>query len=209
MKVILIVIGSVIALIAVFIVWRLIATFRATDRRNRLIIEQIAPIVELLKAGKSPAEAELLRYAARSDTRRALYEALEPMGKESLFPSQYMTLEAAAEADMVFWLLHPNELGSVPDSIELMARVKRQHEGMDLEYFVYRFRMLEPHWLAQDGWTVGISGPYLENAALYAWAAGTFSTFEKYDSKTPEEHVDWLHATMNRKGAYANLCVRT
>ncbi len=209
MKVLLIAVGSIIALIVLFIVWRLIATFRATDRRNTLIIEQMTPIIEMLKAGKSPDESELRPYARRTDTRRALYEALKEQGKESLFPGEYMTLEAAAEADMVFWLLHPNELGCVPDAIELMARVRKEHEGMDLEYFVYRYRMIEPHWAARDGWTVGISGPYLKDSPLYTWAPGTFSTFEKYDSKTPEEHVNWLHETMNKKGMYANLCMRT
>ncbi len=209
MKVFLIVVGSVIALIVLFIVWRLIATFRATGTRNRLIDEQMAPIVEKLKAGREPNESELLSYAIRPDTRRALHEALVEHDRESLFPKEYMTPEAAAEADMVFWLLHPNELGSVPDSIELTTRVKREREGMDLEYFVYRFRMNEPHWAAKDGWTVGVSGPYLKDAPLYSWAPGTFSTFEKYDEKTPEEHVNRVHEAMEKKGMYTNLCERT
>lgn len=205
MTILLIIVGSVLGLIVLFVVWRLIATVRATGKRDRLIYGHVAPIVDALNAGLTPDEKEIARLAQRKDTRRALYEALKEHGKEAHFPRRYLNVEAAAEADMVYWLLHPNELGSAPDEIELMTRVKRREEGVEIEYFVYRYRMHEPHWAAADGWTVGISGPYLEGSPLYSWAPGTFSTFEKYDSKTPDEHVDWVHDTMMNKGMYRDL----
>jgi hypothetical protein len=205
MKIVLIAVGVVAALAIGFVVWRLIATFQATKRRDRMIFSKVAPLIEQVESGKEPDRAEIARLAEQASTRRALYAALEGLGREDLFPEQYMTKQAAAESDLTYWLLHPNELDSVPDGLELMTTVNREHEGRRLEYLVFRYRMLEPHWAAADGWMVGISGPYLEDSPLYNWAPGTFSTFEKYDSKTPDEHVDWLHETMIKKRAYDKL----
>ena len=183
MKVLFLSIGCVIGLVVLFVVWRLIATFRATIRRDKQISEEMAPILSTLESGKTPSEADINKLAERKHTRRALYEMLDKYGKEALFPQQYMTREAAAEADLAYWLLHPNELGSAPDIIELMTKLHRRYEGKKLEYIVFRYKMDEPHWAAKDGWMVGISGPYVEGSRLYSWAPGTFSTFEKYDSK--------------------------
>ena len=205
MKVLLIVIGCAIGLVALFVVWRLIATVQATARRDNQVSEKMAAIVEILESGEIPSQSDLLKCAEGKRTRRALYEVLEKYGKEELFPQQYLTREAAAEADLAYWLLHPNELGSAPDFIELMTKVIRQYEGATLEYFVFRYKMNEPHWAAKDGWMVGISGPYTEGSRLYSWAPGTFSTFEQYESKTPDDHVDWLHETMIKKGMYQDL----
>lgn len=205
MKILLIIIGSVIGLVVLFVVWRLISTFQATAHRDNQVSEEIAPIVKTLESGGIPSQSDLLKCAEGRHTRRALYEVLQKYGKGELFPQQYLTQEAAAEADLAYWLLHPNELGSPPDFIELMTKVIRQYEGASLEYFVFRYKMNEPHWAAKDGWMVGISGPYTEGSRLYSWAPGTFSTFEKYESKTPDEHVDWLHEMMIKKGMYQDL----
>ena len=205
MKVLLISIGCVIGLVVLFIVWRLIATFQAAIRRDKQVSEEMASIVTILESGKTPSKADINKLAERKHTRRALYEVLDKYGKTALFPERYMTKEAAAEADLVYWLLHPTELGSAPDNIELMTKVNRQYEGTRLEYYVFRYKMNEPHSAAKDGWMVGISGPYFKGSPLYAWAPGTFSTFEKYASKTPDEHVDWLHETMIKKGMYKDL----
>jgi hypothetical protein len=205
MKIVLIAVAAVAGLAIAFVVWRLIATFQATKRRDRGLFEQVAPLIEQIKSGKEPDPAEIAKLADRMETRRAVYHALKELHREPLFPEQYLTKQAAAESDLAYWLLHPNELGSVPDGLELMTTVGRQYKGRPLEYYVFRYRMLEPHWSAADGWMVGVSGPYPEGSPLYCWAPGTFSTFEKYDSKTPEEHVDWLHETMIKKRAYEHL----
>jgi hypothetical protein len=187
------------------VIWRLIATFLATKRRDRLVYEKVAPVIAQIESGKEPDAAAIAKLAEQSVTRRALHEALKGFDREDLFPKQFLTRQAAAEADLSYWLLHPNELDSEPDALELMATLKREYKDMPLEYYIFRYRMLEPHWAAADGWMVGIAGPYLEDSRLYCWAPGTFSTFEKYDSKTPGEHVDWLHEMMIKKRAYDDL----
>jgi hypothetical protein len=96
-----------------------------------------------------------------------------------------------AEANLIGWLNHPNELRSPPDQIELMKKVKAPRA--DGYYFVFRYRVEEPHWAAKDGWMAGVAGPYDLTGAPAPHARGTFSRFEAYDSRTPEEHVEVTH----------------
>jgi hypothetical protein len=125
--------------------------------------------------------------------REVLYDALEHHGKVHCF-SRLCAPEAMAEADPVLCLCHPNELAAVPDEIELMARVPVPNESSStMKYFVFRYRTKPPHWAAQDGWMAGIAGPYPEGGPVSPAAPGTFSRFEAYDSKTPEEHVRTTH----------------
>lgn len=60
---------------------------------------------------------------------------------------------------MVNGLIFPTELNAAPDEIELIktVRVDKPITGA-IEYFVFKFRMHEPHWAAKDGWMVGVSG---------------------------------------------------
>jgi len=119
---------------------------------------------------------------------------LERHGKLQLFPPRYLTFPAMAEADLVAWLCHPNELGAPPDEIELMAKVAAPGvEPAEQEYLVFRYRTTPPHWAASKGWLAGIAGPYPMDAAAPATSRGTFSRFEAFDSRTPEEHVRVTH----------------
>jgi hypothetical protein len=72
---------------------------------------------------------------------------------------------------------------------------------VELEYLVYRF--------FGDGDNeealVGVSGPFWKGQDPYYGYPGTFSTFNEYSSKTPEEHVEWVHTTMVKKGVYTGL----
>jgi hypothetical protein len=102
-----------------------------------------------------------------------------------------------AEADLVVWLNHPNELGSVPDEMELMASLPVPAAGSEGQrYFLFRYRMRPPHWAAENGWLAGVAGPYAINGPVLSGASGTFSRFEPYDSKSPEEHVRATHQLM-------------
>ncbi|MCI0624687.1 MAG: hypothetical protein L0387_24085 [Acidobacteria bacterium] len=68
------------------------------------------------------------------------------------------------------------------------------------DYFVFRFRMKAPHWAAKDGWAAGVAGPYMTAGEPCPDAAGTFSQFEAYDSRSPEEHVKFIHELAFGKG---------
>ncbi len=63
------------------------------------------------------------------------------------------------------------------------------HGGI-YDYYLFRFRTHPPHWAAKDGWTAGVSGPFLgKNSPSTESYGDTFSSFEEWDSKQPDEHV--------------------
>ena len=193
-KWILIAFAGVVGLVVAFVLWRLWATFVGGSRAYAALAARIQPVVARLQAGEMPAAEDLERFAADRATRKVLHEALEEHGKLELFPARFLTQEAMAEADLCAWLNHPNELGSVPDEIELMD--VRPLNGGTFEghrYYLFRYRMHPPHWAANDGWMAGVSGPYPAEGPVGRTAPGTFSRFEPWDKRTPEEHVRVTH----------------
>jgi hypothetical protein len=178
------------------VVWLLWRTHAGTADAHRQLSQRIAPVESRLAAGQNPDAAELERFARDRETRRVLYDALEKRQMLHLFPTAYRTQEALAEADLVLWLAHPNELAAPPDEIELMAMVPLPGQSLPgLRYYVFRFRTKPPHWAAEDGWMAGVAGPFAAAGPPEASGAGTFSRFESYDSRTPEEHVRVTHGT--------------
>ncbi len=194
MKVALIVVVLLVAAIGAFIVWRRWATYAGEGRSYEQLAARIEPVEMRLVAGENPDPGDLERFAQDRATRKVLYDALEHHQRLPLFPSKYLTREAMAEADLVVWLNHPNELGTVPDEMELMATLPVPAAGFEgQQYFLFRYRMSPPHWAAEDGWLAGVAGPYPVDGPVVPGASGTFSRFEPYDSKSAEEHVRTTH----------------
>jgi hypothetical protein len=146
-----------------------------------------------------PAQA-VDAVAASAEMRNALYDRLAERHQEALFPARYRTQPAFAESNMVRWLMYPTELGRAPDKIELKKIVALDTEGPDgfLDYYVFRWRTLPPHETAKDGWMAGVAGPFLRKEAPTTEAQGdTFSEFESWDARTPEEHVGDLRELLD------------
>lgn len=191
MKIVLSVIGGLFAVVAVLVVWLLYRAYAGGKRAYARLAARLGPVAHALTAGRAPSHADLVAFAADRQTRKVLHELLDQHGKTELFPREFLTWEAMAEAHLVAWLNHPNELGSSPDEIELMAKVPTPRgEG---HYFVFRYRVAAPHWAARDGWMAGVAGPCDLAQPPTPYARGTFSRFEPYDSRTPEEHVEITH----------------
>jgi hypothetical protein len=191
---VLLIVGAIVVAVGGFVAWRVWATYAGGARVYAELTDRIGPVEQRLAAGQDPDPADVLRFAQDRATRKVLYDALDHHGKLQLFPAAYATPEAMAEADLVLWLCHPNELAAPPDEIELMARVPVPKEPSSaMKYFVFRYRTKPPHWAAKDGWLAGIAGPYPETGSVSPGASGTFSRFEAYDSRTPEEHVRVTH----------------
>ncbi|MCC6699301.1 MAG: hypothetical protein IT365_26990 [Candidatus Hydrogenedentes bacterium] len=195
MKVVLIVLAVLVVLIIAFIVWRYVATMLASERLRRRLYEALAAVSEALEAGKTPDPMLIQRFARSAATRKVLWEILQSHERLDLYPEEYASQESLAEADIVLWLCHPNELQSPPDEIELMATVPSPSSTVDApaNYYVFRYRVNPPHWAANDGWMAGVAGPYGANQDAKPHASGTFSRFEAYDSRTPEQHVAVTH----------------
>lgn len=194
---------ALVLLLVLVVTWRIIATLRGGKRVFDELSREIAPVTDALAAGEEPSREDLDRFAAKPSTRKLLFETLAREDRLELFPQEYRTWEALAEGDLVYWLLHPNELGAAPDYMELMATVPAPPPDASLTYFVFRFRMQPPHWAAQDGHMAGIAGPYDTSGDPAPHASGTFSRFEAYDSRTANEHVKVIHEALSPKGTSA------
>ena len=191
---ILIAFAALAAAVLAFVGWRLWATVVGGSRAYSALAARIQPVVDRLEAGEAPAAQDLERFAADRATRKVLFEALDAHDKLALFPERFLTREALAEANLCAWLNHPNELGAIPDEIEWMAVAPVRGGTFDgLTYHVFRYRMHPPHWAADDGWMAGVAGPYPLEGPPIAAAPGTFSRFEAWDKRTPEEHVRVTH----------------
>jgi hypothetical protein len=147
-------------------------------------------VVSLVRRACIVPAHSLDEVARDSETRRILLQSLAALNRHKLFPQAWLTREALAEADMVRWLVFPTELGQAPDEIELMGRFPFASEEGPTEYFVFRFRTVEPHWAAKSGWMAGVAGPYLPVAEIEpSGAYGCFSHFNAWDLMTAEEHA--------------------
>src|SRR5262249_29645543 len=156
-------------------------------------------VTSLLRLGDKPANGVIERVAASPEMRGLLFEGLAKQGKQKLFPPRFANQKALAEAEMVRWLAFPTELGRAPDEIELMKVVSEDFgppDGM-MDWYLFRFRTLPPHWSAKDGWMAGVAGPFKRAEEPTVTAYGdTFSKFAKWDSQTPGEHVNDVRALM-------------
>jgi hypothetical protein len=147
-------------------------------------------VLGLVVHGKEPPHEPLKEIAQSSETRNWVYRGLAELDRLDLFPTEYATPEAFAEAEMVDWLTYPTQLGCVPDEIELMAVIPENHEAGAGESYVFRFRTLPPHWAAKEGWMAGVAGPFLlVESPSPDPRGGTFSTFAGWDEYSPEEHL--------------------
>jgi hypothetical protein len=149
-------------------------------------------LTSLMAHGHDPAPAAVAAVAASAEMRNPLWERLHPRALTDLFPARYRTQAALAESSMVRWLVYPTELGQAPDRIELKEVFSIDSQSPDgiLDYYLFRFRTAPPHWAAKRGWMAGVAGPFLRKEAPTTDAQGdTFSELERWDARTPDEHV--------------------
>jgi hypothetical protein len=167
-----------------------VAELFATARKMTDPLLKYHALAYQLIAGNLPELGLIDDVAKSAEMRRKLAGALYEAGHFELLDEKWRTQEAFAESDMVCWLTHPAELGSVPDQIELLGKMSLLTGDAGLLY-VYRFRMGEPHWAAEDGWMVGWAGPYPVVGPLEFAGSYTFSNFEKWDPRAAlEDQVD-------------------
>lgn len=179
-------------LIVALVIWMIVRAVRLTLATTHAMRARIEPVLAAVREGRTPSPDEIHDLAANAATRSLLRRALRQLGRDDLFPVRYATPEALAESDMVVWLLHGNELGAVPDDIELATTMERTAGAPPrrCRYFVFRFRTRPPHWAASSGWMAGVAGPYFEgDEILDTPPAGIFSRFERFDARSPEEHL--------------------
>jgi hypothetical protein len=193
----LVAVAAVILLIVAFVIWRRVAVSRGYRKRDERLYAELREIDEKLSAGALIGRDVIAEKAKRPELRLFLYSMLKFFEKLELFPEEFLSLEEQARSDLAYWLCHPCELGDAPDEIELIHRSDKQVDGLDVVYFVLKFRKLAPHWSAEGGWRLGVAGPYVKPFVPYS-GAPAFSRFERLEGGKPEDEVEWWHQTMLR-----------
>lgn len=157
---------AAVAFVVAFIVWRIIATVNASTKTERAIDIKLEPIHKFLSSGKELPKDLVNTLAENPAVRYRLYRILLAYNQLQMLAKKYLSLESFFDAQLCFWLQHPNELGIVPENIGLLKKIPKKI-GMGINnFYVYKFRTLEPHWAAKKGWCVGVVGPCPEEMTL-------------------------------------------
>lgn len=180
-----------VVLVAAFLWWRYTSVERGARQVEAKILSLLEPLAQKLSGGVEPTPEEIAGLAAKPITRYHLYLALKHYERLHLFPDEYRTEQAQAEAKLALWMMHPNELQDVPEKMEPAATVVREVGGETCRFYVFRYRMAPGHWHGED-WEIAVSGPFVNHEPPYSDLPGAFSRFDKYNEVSPEELVDWF-----------------
>ena len=151
----------------------------------------------LMSNGIDVADDVILAVAQSHEVRNWLYTYLDSTNQLDRFPSEFRTQEAFAISDMVNWLVYPTELGRAPSEIEVVHAVEDSFDGETYVHYVLKFRTVPPHWSAEDGWMLGVSGPFRITAGPSAEAYGdTFSTFARLEETDIDAYADEVRSLL-------------
>lgn len=200
-KVAAIVIALFAFLLIAFVVWRWTSVARGERQRDEKLVALIDPIGRKIDAGEHVSPEEVEALAARPELRHLLFAALRRMHRPDLLPRQYSSSADQGESALAYWLMHPNELQDVPETIASVQTIRRPVNGREADFHVYRYQIPTGHWAAKDGWLLGLAGPMSTGVEPYAELPGAFSRAGDIEGKVkPDELVDWYVGMLRQKG---------
>lgn len=202
MKIVFIIIGLLVVVIAVFAIYRFITVKRQNNKLNKERFERVKELYEKLEKGEDLTEQNILPYAENILTRQTAFQLLDEHNKTNLFPKEYYSLIKGAESSLANWLEFPTELDACPDEIEHIKRVTFDFDGENnfVHYEVFKYCVYEPHWASKDGWSLGVVGPYFDDSKPYDFAQATFSRIDrKFDKVTADEEAKWVHENISMR----------
>ena len=174
---------------------------RGARARDRQILVLLDPIAQKLEGDATVLPEEVAAIAQLPHARALLHQMLDHYRRLDLFPDRFNDPKHQAEAQLAYWLMHPNELQAAPEQMEMVEVVGRSAGNKNGDFYVYRYRMSEGHWAASDGWLLGLAGPYFDGEEPYMGRAGAFSRVgDKHGEISPAELVDWYVAMATQKG---------
>ncbi|WP_053990420.1 hypothetical protein [Mangrovimonas sp. TPBH4] len=200
MKTILIVLGIIGLPIVLFVIYKYFKFQKQSSLALKLRFERIQPLYEKLENGIAINEEDVREYAKDNKTREMTHQLLLEYKKTELFPEEYLTIESGAESQLVNWLEFPTELDKAPDEIEHLKKVTIQFDGNNMFYHVFKYMTNAPHWAAENGWMLGVVGPYFEDSKPYDFAGATFSRCNSLLGEIePEDEAKWVHENIALK----------
>jgi hypothetical protein len=200
MNVIVFVIGLIILVAILFIVYRYVTVQIQNKKLSQSRFDRIKPLHEKLESRQDLHPEFIFPYAQNLLTRQEAFLMLNHYNRADLFPKEFYTIEKGAESNLAIWLEFPTELGACPDEIELVKKVSLDIDSNKFLYFVFKFRINEPHWASKDGWMIGVVGPYYDNSRPYDFPSATFSRFDsRFETTSPDEEAKWVHENIFTK----------
>ena len=183
--------GIAAVLLIAVLAWLASSVARGARRRDRRILDLVAPVGRRLERNEPLDEGEVRALAALPQARGMLYQLLRHFGRVADFPEEFKTRRHHAESMLVYWMMHPNELRDPPAEIELVETIRRPVGEREGEYLVFRYRMPEGHWASTD-WLLGVAGPFFSGDVPYADdTAGAYTLCtDTAATATPSEIVD-------------------
>lgn len=191
-----------VAAIVTFAIYRFVTVRKQNSKLNAERFDRVKELYDKLESVQEVTEADVLPYAKNIVTRETAFQLLADHDKTNLFPNEYYNLISGAESHLSNWLEFPTELDAHPDEIEHIKRVTLDFDGKNnlVHYEVFKYRMNEPHWAAEDGWMLGVVGPYFDDSKPYDFPQSTFSRVDsKLDKVTPEEEAKWVHENISMR----------
>src|SRR5262245_33466102 len=188
--------------IVAFLWWRYTSVTRGARQRDEKLLKVLDPIAERLSKKEPVSREEIANLSRSPQYRPMLYHFLRHFERLDLFPSEDLSVRAQGAGVLAYWLMHPNELQDAPGEMELIEEVDREVQGERGKFLVYRYRMPAGHWAEEDGWLLGLAGPFLDRETPYSGVAAGFSRFgDKVGEVQPAELVDWYIGLATRKSA--------
>ena len=194
MRNIFIILGTLIAGVVLFVVYRYFKVIGHSIKQGNLRDARIKPLRERIENGERLSPDDVAAFAADLLTRESTYQLLQGDDRLELFPAEHADIVSGAASNLANWLEFPTELGACPDEIEHIGRHTFVHEGRNFHYEVFKYRIGVPHWGAENGWMLGAAGPYFDDSKPYDFPSGTFSRCSStIDSTTAEDEARWIH----------------
>lgn len=144
--------------------------------------------LSLLRNLKHVDPAELDAIGASHENRLLFWNQLGSIDMQSLMPQQWATPYMLSAAELSRWASFPTELNAPPEEIECMGKFPVDMGGQIEEMYLFRFREFPKPWEEGEGWFAGVAGPFRDGKSLRS----PWSRFERWDSRTPTEHITKL-----------------
>lgn len=144
--------------------------------------------LSLLRNLKLIDPAEIDAISASHEIRLLFWNQLKSIGMESIMPARWSSPAMLAAADLSRWASSPFELNAPPEEVECMGSFSVDMQGKIEEMYLFRFREFPKSWEDGEGWFAGVAGPFCDGKSLRS----PWSRFERWDSRTPAEHISKL-----------------
>lgn len=183
--------------IITFLIYRYVSFRRESRKHNEEKFERVKPLYDKLELSGPLAMEDVFPFSENILTRTTTYELLSSYDLQNLIPAEFNTIQKAAESYLACWLEFPTELEKIPDEIEHVEKVIIDFDGNNVIYHVYKFRTDPPHWAANNGWMLGVVGPYFDDSNPYDYPKSTFSRLSKLTDVTASEEANWVHKNLS------------